>query len=546
MPPNDPLPQPESSKKRSRSGCITCRIRRVKCDESKPLCDRCASTGRRCDGYSSQLSSRALASAVKSLHIVGPASRVLGLGVGGGGGQPSVPASQAESLCFDFFRVCTAAMTSSVFPAPFWSSEVMKLAHCEPAVWKSVVAVGALHRRWECASSAADKRQELVERFTKEALKHYWGAIRLARDLKDAKVLVVVSVVLAAAANMAGQWGDSQVHVRSGMRLLAQMDLSNRNGEMESVAQTLGRLDFQAMVFNDRDAEYQYVEEDGSIPVWFHGTGKNMMPPGVGGELELTDLTQASTVLFGLIRYYFTVMAAAEKGCFPVDDLGDVHVRVVQETERWKVEFERLVVDVERAASRQKRTEEDVLATKRSILSLRLYHTTFNLLLTAGLGGPESRWDDHQPIFDRMLALAEELEQNTKSPLPFFMSLEPGLVMPLFLVATRCRHPIVRRRALNLLRELKRQEGVWNSSGAAVVAEQIVMAEEEEMPFYLPLILVNLDSIKPPSLEENGWPMIPEELRISRNAVLVDVESNRIELFLFRNHLDGSGDYLVK
>ncbi|EXJ77513.1 hypothetical protein A1O3_09740 [Capronia epimyces CBS 606.96] len=38
-------------KRRSATGCITCKIRRVKCDEGRPCCTRCSSTGRKCDGY---------------------------------------------------------------------------------------------------------------------------------------------------------------------------------------------------------------------------------------------------------------------------------------------------------------------------------------------------------------------------------------------------------------------------------------------------------------------------------------------------------------
>lgn len=34
-----------------RTGCITCKIRHKKCDETKPACRRCTSTGRKCDGY---------------------------------------------------------------------------------------------------------------------------------------------------------------------------------------------------------------------------------------------------------------------------------------------------------------------------------------------------------------------------------------------------------------------------------------------------------------------------------------------------------------
>ncbi|CAJ2513210.1 Uu.00g013290.m01.CDS01 [Anthostomella pinea] len=36
-----------------KTGCATCRIRRVKCDENKPSCQRCVGTGRTCDGYES-------------------------------------------------------------------------------------------------------------------------------------------------------------------------------------------------------------------------------------------------------------------------------------------------------------------------------------------------------------------------------------------------------------------------------------------------------------------------------------------------------------
>ncbi|TVY86445.1 Transcriptional regulatory protein [Lachnellula willkommii] len=36
---------------KTRTGCFTCKIRRVKCDEAKPACNRCSSTGRKCDGF---------------------------------------------------------------------------------------------------------------------------------------------------------------------------------------------------------------------------------------------------------------------------------------------------------------------------------------------------------------------------------------------------------------------------------------------------------------------------------------------------------------
>ncbi|KAH6603863.1 hypothetical protein Trco_007309 [Trichoderma cornu-damae] len=41
------------SRTKVKTGCATCRIRKVKCDESKPFCQKCVNTGRTCDGYES-------------------------------------------------------------------------------------------------------------------------------------------------------------------------------------------------------------------------------------------------------------------------------------------------------------------------------------------------------------------------------------------------------------------------------------------------------------------------------------------------------------
>ncbi|PMD57420.1 uncharacterized protein K444DRAFT_53748, partial [Hyaloscypha bicolor E] len=38
-----------ASRPKSRSGCRTCKIRRVKCDESRPQCERCIKFGTTCD-----------------------------------------------------------------------------------------------------------------------------------------------------------------------------------------------------------------------------------------------------------------------------------------------------------------------------------------------------------------------------------------------------------------------------------------------------------------------------------------------------------------
>ncbi|OAR00516.1 hypothetical protein LLEC1_00844 [Akanthomyces lecanii] len=64
---------------KTRTGCITCRfvnppsvprIRRVKCDEAKPMCNRCMTSGRMCDGYKPAPKKPAKQSVADASHAV--------------------------------------------------------------------------------------------------------------------------------------------------------------------------------------------------------------------------------------------------------------------------------------------------------------------------------------------------------------------------------------------------------------------------------------------------------------------------------------------
>ncbi|OAA59555.1 c6 zinc finger domain containing protein [Niveomyces insectorum RCEF 264] len=44
-----------TAKKRTKTGCLTCRRRRIKCDEGKPRCNNCIKSKRQCDGYNQRV-----------------------------------------------------------------------------------------------------------------------------------------------------------------------------------------------------------------------------------------------------------------------------------------------------------------------------------------------------------------------------------------------------------------------------------------------------------------------------------------------------------
>jgi hypothetical protein len=68
--------------------------------------------------------------------------------------------------------------------------------------------------------------------------------------------------------------------------------------------------------------------------------------------------------------------------------------------------------------------------------------------------------------------------RTKQQPASFTPSFELSPIVPLFVVACRCRDPEIRRRAIALLLNCRRREGVWDSYGAGMVALQVVKLEE--------------------------------------------------------------------
>jgi cholestenol Delta-isomerase len=508
----------------SRLAHCLARIRRVKCDEAKPQCQRCVQCKRTCDGYTpdTRLSRRRLAVAVRELNALGPASRVL-----------SGPLPGDDTLCFDLFRLRTAPMTATLFPSNFFLLDLLQAAHVEPAAWKAAVALGVLHRKWECASA---ERRGLVEiqtaKFSRQAMGLYAGAVSLTQRVRDPKLAVSLSVALAAVANLGGMWQDSQVHVRSGLRLLLQI-LNERPAErhhLDNVIQSLVKLDIMAMTFSDDSAPYAYDQFDSAYAA-------------LGCRAAASSLDGAASDILPLLRRALLIDGAREDGRLSEAQVLAAQAKLQHLTSLWEQNTRRLLDEAARRTRNAERAK-----SRRLVNCLNLYHATLRILVATTWPGPEIRWDACAVYFERIVSAAEVISGATSFPFSFFLSLEPGIVMPLFLTAIRCRHPVIRRRALTLLKNLNWQEGMWNSDGAAAVAEKIVVAEEEDLDIDMslhvdramsPADLVSgedygwlNDRTSSPADLWGAWPVIPEKKRVVRNMILVKAGLERSTLVL--------------
>lgn len=93
-----------------------------------------------------------------------------------------------------------------------------------------------------------------------------------------------------------------------------------------------------------------------------------------------------------------------------------------------------------------------------------------------------SQWDKVIPQMKEILVLGEKVISSTSldddQRAQTTYCLDMGIVIPLYTVASQCHDPLMRRKAIALLRSTSRQEGLWNSLLVAKAAERIMEIEE--------------------------------------------------------------------
>ena len=122
---------------KSRTGCKTCKIRRIKCDETLPACQRCSKSGWKCDGSSLTVkpSQADTARDVVSLSQ----NACLTNSVSTSTRQPE------EQRAFQFFceRLAPILASFTVFTDNFWKTTIPQVSHSEAVIWHMLVAIGS-------------------------------------------------------------------------------------------------------------------------------------------------------------------------------------------------------------------------------------------------------------------------------------------------------------------------------------------------------------------------------------------------------------------
>ena len=132
--------------KRVRTGCATCRKRRIKCDEKKPFCARCEAANFVCEGYN--LPRRAISSVPSTSSSARFQKRTPPRKDSPFSGLSWRHTSwRREQLpLYHHFVTTSAVRFFRTDHITFWRDQVAQLSTGFEFVYETLLAVGALHR----------------------------------------------------------------------------------------------------------------------------------------------------------------------------------------------------------------------------------------------------------------------------------------------------------------------------------------------------------------------------------------------------------------
>ncbi|KIW62847.1 hypothetical protein PV04_09739 [Phialophora macrospora] len=215
-----------------RTGCITCKRRRVKCDENKPACLNCKRGNHECLGYAVPKAKIFEPRASSSEEASEPATSTAELPMLR---PPDSPfGTREESSSLQHWLLVTSPFLAHYGPeGDFYTVVVPQLAWKSPAIKHMLLAVSVTHGKFHTGIA------KVSEATTSRAVSHYISAIKGIRNNKLSKLDVAVASLVAWTLElMQNNLPAAVTHLRATFRLLQEHEQLNLSETAEHLVQT--------------------------------------------------------------------------------------------------------------------------------------------------------------------------------------------------------------------------------------------------------------------------------------------------------------------
>ncbi|KKY27570.1 putative c6 zinc finger domain protein [Phaeomoniella chlamydospora] len=450
------------------------RIRKVKCDETRPDCYRCLSTGRRCDGYASKANQPRR---VTDIAIPAPL-------------QFLHEASDFEKRYFQKFLCSTGPSLSGPLDTEFWQRTIPQLCVAEPVIYDAVVAISALAQRPSRSDYPLVGQSEqplTIDHDQKTALALYSRAMSrfasyTATNTHILGVAIITCILFVCIEMLEDSIERAGFLFQLGVKLLAQFegDLHTTHNVNEMTVLIKSNV---VPLFKRLSVAAVFIGIPTNIPLpTQHALGRP--------KLCFHNLTEARDMLYTLMANWYPVIQRAYKH----KSLENLQIEVSQDL----LEHQRNAISIlhEWHAGFQAVMVNGVKSTLDEYTgSILLVHYHLSVISVSTACTPyETAYDHYDHSFREIvrqapLVLSSDasafLQVDSTDPATYSTSDPPifkfdlGIVACLYFVAIRCRLSEVRRRALALLWKCPRKEGAWKALSTAKLSKLIIDLEEE-------------------------------------------------------------------
>ncbi|KIW32385.1 uncharacterized protein PV07_03936 [Cladophialophora immunda] len=464
------------------NGCLTCKRRRIKCDEGKPSCQRCIKSNLKCSGYAApkiRLFDPSASSTASSSTLPPATSPALPSGIDSAAPDdsqlPSSPSAhphpqglalfprfgnQEESQSFQFFLEKTSGLIS-VYSQPYlWTVLLPQATWHQPSIKHSLIALASLHRYLTTVGPTS-------QRANHNFVFHYNSAIRaLLADRPSVDVVLAACVVFWALENFNGGGQVAIDHMQAAIKILGEWKSKHRPNDPA------------------KDFITKYIE-----PTIRDGVklASKCSVEELASQMSALSLTTRDVRIMSIDYPAFNSLEDAG------DYLGDCITKILalkNQTAAPLSPSPDLIEQVEALDARlykwmnlfQNLTATGPVYIRRMLV---VHNVAANILLDqvkarTQYANTSEEEQEEEPRHCRFNFTVIEVEDILRyDPLATVESRRKkppslGFIPPVFLAATAAPRLETRTRAINVLRTLNVTEGPWNTEHAAQVAEGIL------------------------------------------------------------------------
>ncbi|KAM3449883.1 hypothetical protein MY3296_006575 [Beauveria thailandica] len=456
------------------------------------------------------------------------------------GPSMALPLQPAEIMYFELFRLHTASQLSGYFNSNFWTQRVLQECHNESAVRHSVIALGALYKTLELSFEAPYDVD--VQWHTDSIVSHWQVAVKQYSDACNAVLSVtgdtihshhtrlIAIILLACFDSFIGDHKQAIIQIQTGLGILGQLRGRHSSSLLvaldtapDELVTLFGRLAIQAKSY---DLAFHFPQ-----PYIIRLGSTSEHPDSPGSDTSSSSIT-GSPSREGIFETLAEARLASDKLCMALlMFVEQLHAAKMNPSYVLPAAWKKYGMGLKDRLTAWSDAFEPILASRfhpnmpyierAGIAALKMFQVNANVIFLMLFCDNEVQFDSFMPHFklivnlgwevvsadESRFASAEQRHHATTPSQPHCyahggtkgafkagrysgagrrlkpsFSADLGIVPPLFVVATKCRDPWLRRQAIQLLKSSARREGMWDSELTSNIATWVMQLEEQGVP----------------------------------------------------------------